>query len=76
MLPVDTDHRIRIRVIECLKHLRNGEARMPGSPLAVYENHSVIPFALNTSSTSGKSIPRRLTVSNVGIPPGFHPLRI
>ena len=33
------------------------------------------PFFFKTSMTSGKSIPRRLTVSTVGIPFLFHPRR-
>jgi hypothetical protein len=73
---VDANDRVGIRISGCLEKIGNRHPFAPRIILPLHSDHLVTPLALSTSSTSGKSILRRLTVSTFGIPSAVQPRRL
>ena len=75
ILFIDTYHSIGMGISEFVEQVADGHPRMPGDCFIGDLNHSCTPWALRSSSTSGKSMPRLFTFPTVGIPSFVHPRR-
>jgi len=73
---IDANDGVGVRISNFLEKIGNGHPLLPRVILAPHLDHSVTPLALSNSSTSGKSIFSRLTVSILGIPSAVQPRRL
>jgi len=76
VLIVDADYGVVLWVAGLAQQVRHRHSPAPGVLLAGHPDHAVTPLALSRATTSGKSMPRRLTVARVGMPSGVQPRRL
>lgn len=85
---IQAHHGKEMAIRDGIQYLAQGHARLPGNLRFADRDHYarlslnniqplrcqvVTPLARSTSTTSGKSMPRRLTVSSVGMPSDVQP---